>query len=403
VTKTLDEFAKSNTKDQKAPSGWEPSVTWNGKEGVLSTGPLDGEPDPAIWANLIADWGLDPSLTEIVDGSVQVRAWDANVGGGDIRRLKYYRASIRSRQSAADRLDVEALCNLVERRKPLNTVSGRSGGDTSLVVLLSDWQVGNGEGGGTPAFIERIASKLDNLVAFLKELKKLGRLPATIYLIGLGDLVEGCAEFYAMQTFSVDLDRRSQKKLVRRCLLMLIEGLIPFNIPLVLGAVPGNHGENRRGGRAFTSWTDNDDLSTVEEVAEVLAANPERYGLVSVPTGAIAEDLTLTLSVSGITCGWAHGHQMNRGTGAAAKIEAWWKGQALGNQPVASADILFTGHLHHFVCSEATGRTIMQAPALDGGSYWFTAQSGMSSPAGMLVVGVGTGYGPRGWGDLKIL
>jgi len=44
----------------------------------------------------------------------------------------------------------------------------------------------------------------------------------------------------------------------------------------------------------------------------------------------------------------------------------------------------------------------MQAPAMDGGSSWWTDMSGQNSPAGLLTLGIGTGYGPRGWGDLHI-
>ena len=50
---------------------------------------------------------------------------------------------------------------------------------------------------------------------------------------------------------------------------------------VVLAAVP-DHGIRNGGGRAFTSVaTDNDDLGTVEQVAEILAAN-SRYGHVAV-------------------------------------------------------------------------------------------------------------------------
>ena len=139
-------------------------------------------------------------------------------------------------------------------------------------------------------------------------------------------------------------------------------------------------------------------------MAEIMSANPERYGKVYVPNGAISDDLTMTLNVSGVNVGFAHGHQMRGGgSGAQAKIERWFHGQALGNQRVAGAQILFSGHLHHLVISEATGRTIIQCPAMDGGSQWFTGTSGASSPAGMVAVCVGDAYGRRGWGNLAIL
>jgi len=187
-------------------------------------------------------------------------------------------------------------------------------------------------------------------------------------------------------------------RLARRLILQYVEAMLDLELPVVLGAVPGNHGENRRNGQAFTTWTDNDDLAVFEQVAEVLAHNADRYGAVSVPLGAIAEDLTLTLNIAGVPVGFAHGHQIKRGG-----PEAWWKGQALGRQQVADAEILVLGHKHHLMLSEATGRTILQCPAMDGGSYWWTAQTGQSAPSGMLAFLVGSGCGPRGWSDLEVI
>ena len=72
------------------PKGWEPGIDVSGRSGTLTVA-LEHEPTSAIWRELIADWGFDPSTTSIV-GPVQVRGWDANIGGGEIRRMRYYRA-----------------------------------------------------------------------------------------------------------------------------------------------------------------------------------------------------------------------------------------------------------------------------------------------------------------------
>lgn len=400
---SLKDFIAENV-PASHPKGWEPSITWNGKEGTLNTGPIEGESDdldPAIWANLISDWGLNPDVTQVVDGSVQLRAWDANLGDGNVKRFRYYRASIVARQSAADRVDVDDLCVQISKRKPPKGVAKIGAEDLAQVILLSDWQLGKGEGGGTPAAIERIEAAFDGFDQKMRELRSVGRGPSAIYVVGMGDIVEQCDGHYPMQAFQTDLDRRGQKKVARRLILGGVRDLSHWAIPIVLGAVPGNHGENRRDGKAFTTFTDNDDLAVVEEVAEILEAGG--YDNVSVPTGAIAEDLTMTLDIAGVTVGFAHGHQMRSGgAGSQAKLEKWFQGQALGRQPVASADILFTGHFHHLLISEATGRTVVQCPAMDGGSAWWTASTGQNSPAGMLSIGVGAGYGPRGWGDLDI-
>lgn len=381
------------------PVGWEPGIAWDGSEGVLTTGPLDEAPDPALWAELIADWNLDAATTEVVQGSVQVRGWDANVGGGEIRRLRYYRATIRSRTAQGDRADIEALCSEISKRKPSKTVT-ETVTDISLVVPLSDWQIGKGEGGGSMATIDRIMSGLDAVAEKIRDMKRRKIAVASVVLVGMGDLVEQCDGHYAMQAFQTDLDRREQKRVARRLLLRAVDTVVDLVPLVVLAAVPGNHGENRRDGKAFTSWTDNDDLAVVEEVAEILNANPDRYGHVKT---VLARDLTLVLNVSGINVGFAHGHQFGRGSGhAAAKAQKWWEGQIMGRQPIADADILVTGHLHHLVLAESAGRLHVQCPSQDGGSYWWTAQTGHHSPAGQLMFGVGTGYNGRSWGDLEV-
>lgn len=396
-------FRRVEKPRQTHPQGWEPGVAWDGSEGTLTTGPMDSEPNSALWAELITDWDLDPSTTEVVPGSIQIRGWDANVGGGEIKRLRYYRATIRARQTGFERADVEELCKIAMSRKARKAPEPLES-EVSLLVPLSDFQMGKGEGGGSKAAVERICRGIDAIEGKVKEMKRKGRAPEAIILAGMGDLVEGCDGHYAMQTFSVDLDRREQKRVVRRLLLRAVDLCVSLAPRVVLAAVPGNHGENRNGGagsKAYTTWTDNEDLAVVEDLAEICAANPERYGNVST---VLARDLSLVLNVSGINVGFAHGHQFGRGAGhAAGKAEKWWLGQVMGRQPVADADILITGHLHHLIVAESSGRLHIQCPAQDGGSYWWTAQTGQHSPSGQLMLGVGTGYTGRGWGDLEVV
>jgi len=379
---------------QKHPKGWEPGVTWNGETGEVSSGPMEEAPNDELWNEIVKDFGVTNSV-RIIPGSIQIRAWDTYGG-----RMKYYRARLEPASvDEESRADIEALCKMVERRRPLVKVEEtHQGGERSLVVALADWQVGKRDiNGGTPEFIERLLSTFDKLECHAKAMKKSHGI-TTVYLVGLGDLIENCDGHYAAQTFSVDLDRREQCRLVRRLILDLVERFVRMGWQVVLGAVPGNHGENRRNGKAFTNvFTDNDDLAVVEQVAEILDHNAERYAQVSVPTGAIAEDHTMTLDVSGIAVGFAHGHQIKGGA------PLWWQKQAHGKQPIGSADLLVTGHFHHLSLSEGSGRTWIQAPAMDGGSRWWTAQTGSSAPSGMLTFVAGVGCGERGWSDLAIL
>ena len=396
----LSEFQRRHKNDH--PTGWEPSLQWDGSKGSITTGPLASEPDASIWEILIADWGLDPSRTQVVDGSLQIRAWDTTRDGETIR-MKYYRATIEPRTGGRDHADIKALCELVEKRKAKPVTAEL--GDLSFVVLLSDWQLGKGNevNGGSKETTERILHAIDSAVKRLKDLKKVGRPCSQVILAGLGDLVEGCEGWYPMQTWASDLTDREQDKLARRLILHAIDSFVDAGYPVVAFGVPGNHGENRRNGKAFTDWLDNRDYAAFETVSEILAANPERYANVAMPNVMNADDLSGTLDISGVPCSFIHGHQVRNGTNAQAKLEGWWKGQALGRTPVSDAEILFSGHLHHLVVSEVTGRTVIQVPAMDGGSKWFTASSGSSSQAGMVTLTVGRTAGLRGWSDLLVV
>jgi hypothetical protein len=322
---------------------------------------------------------------------------------------EFYRHRLTPRD--VDPIDIDALCKLASRRgigKPVKPT-----GDKSMLVILSDWQTGKSENGGTEAIVERVTFYQDQLIHRLRELNKNGKCITTVYAVSVGDLIEQCSGFYDMQTFGTDRDRREQMRIVRRLVMRLIDLLVDEGYNVVLGAVPGNHGENRNSysGKAYTTWTDNDDLAIFDGVSEIISHNPERYANVDIPLGAIADDLTMTLNISGVECGFAHGHTFRNGgnknyvktNGTIGKIESWWLGQSMGRQPIAKADLLFCGHLHHFVVSGATGRHVFMAPAADGGSHWYTSTAGSSYPAGMLTLLVGEGCGPLGWSDLQIL
>lgn len=383
---------------QEHPKGWEPGVVWDGSTGTISTGPVEGELDPAIWSHLISDWGLDPAITDIVPGSVQIRAWDANVGGGEIRRLFYYRATLQARRSADIQADVDALISAIKAKRPVQAPPVAD--DRALFVALSDWQIGKGEGGGSEATVERILASFDRLVARIKELRKVGRPISVIYLVGLGDMIEQCAGHYPSQQFMTDLDRREQVRVVRRLVLKLIDMVLPLVPTIVVAAVPGNHGENRLNGKSFTRVSDNDDLAVFEQVADVLAGNPDRYKPCSV---VLADSYVLLLDMAGTYVAVTHMHQGNRGSTPGQKAQNWWAGQALGRLKAGDADILVTGHYHHLAVDEGQGRSWIQAPSMDGGSEWFTSSTGHHSRSGLLTFGVGDAYGDAKWGDLAVL
>ena len=361
--------------------GWEPGVAWDGKQGTITSTamPADNAPD---WDTILRVWGLDPALFSVVE-PVLFNVWgDPN---GNLNR-QWKGKVIQNR--APEGADFAALLDEVKRYKPKRVAALE--GDVALVVALSDFQMGKGEGGGSAGIVSRFLIGITEVEARWRELVKLGRPLDKLVVVGLGDLFESCAGHYAMQTFQADLDRREQTTVLRRILVKALTHWATFAPRIIVAAVPGNHGENRQNGKAFTNFGDNDDVAVMEQVAEIVRANPA-YDHISFVFPK--NELTLTLDVNGTIVGLAHGHQVK------GSAESWWGKQAFGLQPIGDADILLTGHYHHLVVKQSGARTHFQAPALDGGSQWFTEQAGVVAPAGLLTITVGR----YGWDDLRVL
>lgn len=392
----------------RPPAGFEPGVKFDPKTG---TGELVTEPRPADepieWAGVFAHFGLDADQYAIV-GPVEMRSWeswsrdvgdDGELGPTSTRWLYYYKARFELRgESSADRQSIDDLVESVARDR---RVSKLSVGDAALVVNLADWQAGKRDGDGTHGLIERARATIVDMRRRVVELRRIGVPVGTIYVAGLGDLVEGCDGHYAMQCFGVELNRRDQRKLARRLIKEIVKAASRLVESVVVVAVGGNHGENRKDGKAFTSFADNDDVSIFEEIAEALDENPDAYGHVSfvLPDA----DLTVTLDVAGTIVTWAHGHQFRGGATAEIKARKWLADQALGKTPAGDCDLLITGHYHHYRAAQWGAVAWLQCPALDGGSEWWRQLSGEHSPPGTLSVVVGSSVGARGWGHELIL
>lgn len=376
------------------PDGWEPGVTFDSARGQGTVTGVSETPDPD-WSVLLRAWGFDPERFFVdPDLGVQVRTWEAAVGGGEVRQLWYHRATIRAGR-ARDRADLEQLLAEVRRHRP--RARPQVDTDITLVVALADWQTGKGEGGGSDALVGRVLALADALPRHVRRLARIGRRPSRLVMLGMGDLVEGCGDdWYAMGSFQQDLDRRSQVTLVRRLLLKLLEQWVPLVPEVLVACVPGNHGENRRAGKAFTTFGDNDDVAVFEQVADVCA---QSAALDHVRFVIPRDELTVTLDVHGKILGAAHGHQLRRGAGPQGKARAWLADQALGQTPIGDADILITGHYHHLQVVDFGPRLWLQCPALDGGSRWFTDTAGARATVGTLTFTVDQG----GWGDLTIV
>jgi len=370
------------------PKGWEPGI--DTAKGLL-THLSDAPAAPSDWSDIIRELGLDPTGWTVDESQpVQVRTWDSGE-----KRMYYYRATVLPVSDVATSPDVEALIREVKRRKPQPPKDVLE--ERALVICLADWQAGKSDHGGVEALVERLMALKDAVPKRVKEAAKAGRTISHLYVVGMGDMVEGCDGHYDQQTFSVALDRRQQVRLVRRILTDLLTEWSKLPARMVVGCVPGNHGENRKGGRSFTTFEDNDDLAVFEQVQEILGQNPDAYGHISfvIPDG----DMTITLDVCGTVVSFAHGHQFSGSGLALNKARTWWKNKMASMHATGDARVLVYGHYHHLQVLQDGPRTIFGCPSNDGGSRWFEERGGPTTACGTLTFVVDK----DGWRDLAIL
>lgn len=397
-----------------APKGFEPGVKFAGRTGTICTRPQES-PNPN-WDDMLKEWGFDPKLYRVV-GSVEVATWDFGAKEKDsegvesikVRQMWSYRAKIEA-TTELDEFETtshyEALISEVRKQRKQNRVSraNASAEGSSMVVALSDWQMGKDDGYGVEGTIHQIENMIEQVPERIKQLRKTGKRIDNLYVFGLGDLVEGCGGHYDQQTFRVKLDRRDQVKVVRRCLRdAFMHWATECGVERIIGsAVGGNHGENRAGvgggAKSFTTFNDNDDVAVFEQVAEILSNN-KAYDHVSF---ALPSDrLSMAFDVSGQKIAITHGHATKSRSGEPSKIMwDWWAGQALGmNHPASMANILLSAHYHSLHVKQQKNRTLIIAPTIDGGSLWFEQTSGMASEPGTLTFTCS----PEGWADLHVI
>lgn len=361
--------------------GLETGVEWDEKKGLGQAKiKSKSKPSKKIWDQHLAEWGFDPEEFEVLNNTVNYRGWDTNMGEGNVQRMHYYKADI-VKKGSNPYYDVKPLIKEIRKKTPkINTEKG----DYTFLVALSDWQLGKEDGDGVEGVTKRVLEGIEQTKQRVKALRKQGVTFNKCIVACLGDLVEGCDGFYSMQTFSVQLNQRDQIMLGTNLLVKFLEEIAPLFKEVVCVSVSGNHGENRKNGKAYTDFADNFDLVIADNAARVFQSNKKSYGHIKfvIPE----QDLSVTLDVNGIVMTFAHGHQFRTGAGGASmKAHRWLERQAKAKLPAGQCDILLSAHFHHESILTEGGVTHIQAPALDGGSLWVQNTLGLTSEPGITT------------------
>lgn len=392
----------------KHPTGWEPTVeimpeTKTGK--VVTTLAVEH----ATEEELLKGSALDPASFAIDMQTLKIKRWqvtaakrdaDGHFEGWEQIWNWYYAFNVRPRDPGETKADVQELIADIKlwKRPKVEAPTG----DGAFIFTIADLQMGKDDGDGVNGTVRRYLDIVERAKDRVRDLRKQGDTLGTLYLLGLGDLVEGCSkDWYAQQAFRAQLNMRDQVKVARRLIIHTLKELAPRFEKVIVAAVGGNHGEYRSDGASATDFADNHDVAMFEMAEEVLAERADTFGHVrfQLPNG----NLDLTLDVAGTTTTIFHGHQLPGGGGGAVKNgENWIKGQAFGMQPAGDATVFISGHNHWFFAAQQGIRTHFQCPAMDGGSEWFKNKTGLDSPPGILTMTIGSKY-RRGWDNVKIL
>ncbi|MGZ4519755.1 MAG: metallophosphoesterase [Mycobacteriaceae bacterium] len=371
------------------PKGWEPGYEWNGTAGYVTTGPLSDR--PKTWDDFIRDAGLDPAEVEVIE-PVQVRGWDTSKREIDpetgksvtsIVRAHYYRLNLRR---LTLKLDLDELVKAAKRRGNQRNRPDADNTDSAYLVALGDLQLGKMDGDGVEGTVQRFLDKTTAAVARYKRVAK----GSPIYLVHLGDCIEGFVSQGGANTFRTTLTTTEQVRLYRRLLIEQVKAFSAITDRLVVVGVPGNHDEALRPLHTYgDSWAI-DAIAAVRDALD-LAGTYEHVTMIA----PARDELTVTLDMAGTVVGMAHGHQWRPG-----QHVNWWSKQAHGRQPVGDAHLLLCGHLHHLRI-EQTGsdKTFIQVPALESGSQWWKHRTGEWGQPGIVTAVVGGGS----WHSLEVL
>jgi len=375
--------------------GWQPGLEINDETGLGEITHVGTDPNfRNKYDEILLDWGFDPKEYEII-GTVRASSWNAQLKGGVVETFYAFKGIVQRKNPKRDKYTKE-LIKHISKKTPLKPKT--LGGDTAFMFFMADWQLGKKDF-GVENTINRYDIALQDAVNRIKDLRKVGVQIDEIYMVGLGDLTENCTTaFFDSQPHNVSLSLIEQYALARSMIMKTVDTFLPHADKLVLAGIPGNHGEMTRSskGNVFTNRLDNSDIMHFQICEEIMNANKERYKKVIVE---VPDNFHQVLKVKGKTCAWTHGHMTgNSGSNPEVKIENWWKGQMYGFLPSGQAEILVTGHYHHFRAKYQGDRAWFQAPSLDK-SIDFTERTGLWSHPAVLTFTINE----KGWANLELL
>lgn len=368
------------------PPGWEPGITFHpdGTRTVTSA----ALPDDIDQGDVLARMGVDIPVgfrARLIEVRHDPAAWTRAAQGDDAVTV----AVVRRRwiiEAAPQTVDIDDLLAAIGKRRP--TIPKPSSGMV-FVVAVADTQLGDGD---TATVVNRFGDLLSASLARFREIRK--RTPLSkVAITWLGDCIQGTIT--AAPTAKNDLSVVEMLRVYRRLLLEQVQAFADVS-PVDVIVVPGNHDQVARQGRAEAHPSDHSwAVEGALQVADALAL-AGRFDHVTFTLPQPGQS-TITVDLAGTIVGLAHGHQWR---GPASGLHKWWAGQSHGRTGIGAADLLLTGHRHHFFAEVAgDDRLGIVAPPMVPWSPQWADQRGDRTSPGLLTMLVGSGT----WSGLEVL
>jgi predicted phosphodiesterase len=373
-----------------APNGWEPGVKYEPDGRMTVTTPIVPPADnPDAWKELIEGLGQkvpDGWRVVLKEAKYDPAAWQRDEQGQDAITKPIWRYRFVIEPCVAS-ISTEDLVAVLKKKRP-SAFEKDGYPNHAFTVVAADMQWGKSDKGGSVVALENWLRSTDLALARYKAELKRKRVSECVIILP-GDCIEG-TQSGANRLNRLDLTLTEQVRIYRRTLLDLVERFALVGPPVTVIVVPGNHDEAIRSGNELnTTYDDSWAIEGASQVADTLA----KCGFDNVGFVFPQHDtLTVCVDVCGTVLGVMHGHQMR------GKMQDWLAKQALGRQPIGTADLVISGHFHHLVVQQLGPTAWLQAPALESGSQWFENATGLSAPKGMVTLIVGEGS----WNSLEV-
>lgn len=364
--------------------GFHPGMTVDddGNRVVTTPDVLEVLHDESQWRQLCERLGFtvpDGWTVRLTEMRHDPAAWHRDKPGEDAVTRPVWRYRFKIEPGGGVDVDAVALLKALGRRR--TPPKRRFVGSATFCVSFNDWQAGKSEGGGSAALAGRLDAAFHDVLGRALELRGRGYQIGRLLVVGNGDMVEGCAMF-PNHEWQVDLNRRAQVNLTTGLILRGLDVIATRFDDVDVIAVGGNHGEHRRDGR-MTTRDDNDDVAVFEHAARAANRDPS---LQHVRFHIEPSDPAIALDVGPWRVAATHGHVFGKGAGPIEKKAwDWYCRKSAQRHPAGQADLLLTAHWHHFAVRDFGQTMWVQAPAMDGGSAWFTDWSGQAAAPSMLT------------------